>query len=213
MKPVRILLVDDHTLVRAGLRALLEGVEGVKVIAEAGDGAAALELVRRDAPDIVVADIEMKVLDGLELAARLKEEFPSVRVAILSMHSSEEYVQQALRAGAAAYLLKDAAPLELEAALHALMRGETYLSPRVTKQVVSGYVQATAPAADVLTARQREILKLIAEGHSAKEIAYQLAVSVKTVEAHRAQIMERLQIGDIPGLVKYAIRNGLIKLD
>jgi DNA-binding NarL/FixJ family response regulator len=134
-------------------------------------------------------------------------------VAILSMHASEDYVQQALRAGAAAYLLKDAAPLELESALGALMRGETYLSPRVTKQVISGYVQASMPASEALTARQREILKKLAEGHSAKEIAFQLDVSVKTVEAHRAQIMQRLNISDVAGLVKYAIRNGLTKLE
>jgi DNA-binding NarL/FixJ family response regulator len=213
VKSVRVLLVDDHNLVRAGLRALLESVSGVEVIAEAGDGASALELVRQDAPDIVLADIEMGGLNGLDLAARIRDEFPAVRVAILSMHASEEYVQQALRAGAAAYLLKDAAPLELEAALQALMRGETFLSPRVTRQVITGYVQAGTPPAEVLTARQREILKRIADGQSAKEIAFELEVSVKTIEAHRAQIMERLKIGDIAGLVKYAIRTGLTKLE
>jgi DNA-binding NarL/FixJ family response regulator len=213
MKTVRVLLVDDHNLVRAGLRALLENISGVEVIAEAGDGANALELVRQDAPDIVLADIEMGGLNGLDLAGRIRDEFPAVRVAILSMHASEEYVQQALRAGAAAYLLKDAAPLELEAALQALMRGETFLSPRVTRQVITGYVQAGTPPAEVLTARQREILKRIADGQSAKEIAFELQVSVKTVEAHRAQLMERLKIGDIAGLVKYAIRSGLTKLD
>jgi DNA-binding NarL/FixJ family response regulator len=213
VKTVRVLLVDDHNLVRAGLRALLDGMPGVDVIAEAHDGARALELIRLDTPDIVLADIEMKGMDGLELAARVRTEFPSVRVAILSMHAGEDYVQQALRSGAAAYLLKDAAPLELESALGALMRGETYLSPLVTKQVVSGYVQASMPATEVLTARQREILKRLAEGHSAKEIAFQLDVSVKTVEAHRAQIMQRLNISDVAGLVKYAIRSGLTKLE
>ncbi len=213
MTAVRVLLVDDHNLVRAGLRALLDGMPGVDVIAEAHDGVRALELIRLDAPDIVLADIEMKGMDGLELAARVRTEFPSVRVAILSMHAGEDYVQQALRAGAAAYLLKDAAPLELESALGALMRGETYLSPRVTKQVISGFVQASMPATEALTARQREILKKLAEGHSAKEIAFQLEVSVKTVEAHRAQIMQRLNISDVAGLVKYAIRSGLTKLE
>ena len=154
----------------------------------------------------------MKGLNGLELAARLKVEHPGVRVAILSMHAEEAYVQQALLAGASAYLLKNAAPLELEAALRAIMRGETYLSSRVTRQIVDGYVQAGGRAPDALTVRQREILKLIAEGHSTKEIAFRLEVSVKTVEAHRAQIMERLRIGDLAGLVKYALRTGLIDL-
>ncbi len=214
MSAARVLLVDDHALVRAGLRALLDAMPGIRVVGEAGDGAAALDLVRVDPPDIVVADIEMEGFNGLDLARRLQVEFPAVRVAILSMHSDAQYVQDALRAGAAAYLIKDSAPLELELALGALLRGETYLSPRVTRQVVDGYVQADVNATpDVLTARQREILKLIAEGLSAKEIAYQLDVSVKTIEAHRAQIMERLKIGDIAGLVKYALRSGLIRLD
>ena len=213
MTPVRVLLADDHVLVRAGIRALLEGLEGVVVVAEAGDGGEVLELARKHRPDIVLLDISMPGIGGLEASAQLKQELPEVRVVMLSMHANEEYVLQALRAGAVGYMLKDSATAELELALQAVMQGETYLSPPISKQVVEGYVQrvgAEQPAADHLTPRQRQVLQLIAEGLSTKEIAYRLELSVKTVETHRAQLMERLQIRDIAGLVKYAIRNGLV---
>ena len=213
MTPVRVLLADDHALVRAGIRALLEGLEGVTVVAEAGNGSEVLELARKRRPDVVLLDISMPGLGGLEASALLKQELPQVRVVMLSMHANEEYVLQALRAGAVGYMLKDSATAELELALQAVMQGETYLSPPISKQVVEGYVQrvgAEQPAADHLTPRQRQVLQLIAEGLSTKEIAYRLELSVKTVETHRAQLMERLQIRDIAGLVKYAIRNGLV---
>jgi DNA-binding NarL/FixJ family response regulator len=212
MSEARVILVDDHNLVRSGLRALLDAMPGIRVIGEADGSAAALELVRRDPPDIVVSDISMKGMDGIELTACLKREFPQVRVIVLSMHIEARYVEGALRAGAAAYLLKDAATLELEQALRAVLRGEAYLSPAVSRQVVDGYMKTSSGPAPALTPRQREILKLIAEGKSAKEIAYALQISGKTVEAHRAQIMERLQIHDIAGLVKYALGQGLINL-
>jgi DNA-binding NarL/FixJ family response regulator len=212
MSDASVILVDDHNLVRAGLRALLDSIGGVRVVAEAADGAAALELVRREPPDAVVTDITMKGMGGLELAAILQREYPQVRVVILSMHAEEDYVQQALAAGVSGYLLKDAAMLELELALRAALRGETYLSPAVSRQVVNGYVQANAASPEVLTPRQREILILIAEGVAAKEIAYRLDISAKTVEAHRSQMMDRLDIHDIAGLVKFAIRTGLVKL-
>ena len=211
MIPVRVLLADDHALVRAGIRALLQDLEGVTVVAETGNGAEVLELARAHRPDAVLLDISMPGLSGLDVSAQLQQELPEVRVVVLSMHANEEYVLQALRAGAVGYLLKDSATAELELALKAVMQGETYLSPPISKQVVEGYVQrvgAEQPAAD-LTPRQRQVLQLIAEGHSTKEIAYRLELSVKTVETHRAQLMERLQIRDIAGLVKYAIRNGL----
>lgn len=211
MSEARVILVDDHVIVRAGLRALLDKLEGIRVVAEATDGATALELVRREPPEIVITDISMKQMDGVQLAASLKREFPQVRVIVLSMHAGADYVQQALGSGVSAYLLKDSAMVELELAVRAVLRGESYLSPAVSRQVMDGYVEATAPHAE-LTERQREILKLIAEGSSAKEIAFQLGISPKTVEAHRAQIMERLQISDIPGLVMYALRTGLIRL-
>ena len=213
MSDARVLLVDDHNLVRSGLRALLDSMEGIRVIGEADAGALALDLVRRDPPDVVIADIQMKGMDGIELAAILAREFPQLRVIILSMHAEEHIVKAALRAGARAYLLKDAAEIELELALRAVLRGETYLSPGVSRQVVQGYVNAGTSALDSLTPRQREVLTLIAEGKSAKEIAYQLDISAKTVEAHRASIMERLQIHDIAGLVKYAISAGLTGLE
>jgi DNA-binding NarL/FixJ family response regulator len=213
MTPVRVLLADDHALVRAGIRALLEGLEGVAVVAEAGNGGEVLELARKHRPDVVLLDISMPGIGGLEASAQLKQEIPEVRVVMLSMHANEEYVLQALRAGAVGYMLKDSATAELELALQAVMQGETYLSPPISRQVVEGYVQrvgAEQPAADHLTPRQRQVLQLIAEGLSTKEIAYRLELSVKTVETHRAQLMERLQIRDIAGLVKYAIRNGLV---
>jgi DNA-binding NarL/FixJ family response regulator len=213
MTPVRVLLADDHALVRAGIRALLEGLEGVVVVAEAGNGSEVLELARKHRPDVVLLDISMPGIGGLEASAQLKQELPEVRVVMLSMHANEEYVLQALRAGAVGYMLKDSATAELELALQAVMEGETYLSPPISRQVVEGYVQrvgAEQPAADHLTPRQRQVLQLIAEGLSTKEIAYRLELSVKTVETHRAQLMERLQIRDIAGLVKYAIRNGLV---
>jgi DNA-binding NarL/FixJ family response regulator len=158
-------------------------------------------------------DIAMKGMNGLEAAARLRERQPEARIIILSMHTSEEYVLLALRAGAAAYLIKDSATSELELALKSVMRGETYLSPAISRQVVDGYVQrvgAGATGPDPLTPRQREVLKRIAEGRSTKEIAFDLNLSVKTVETHRAQIMERLSIRDVAGLVRYAMRAGIV---
>lgn len=213
MNEIRVVLVDDHTVVRAGLRALIDRLDGVRVVAEAADGEAALALVRPDPPEVVITDLTMKGMGGVDLALALKQEFPQVRVIVLSMHSGADYVQKALGSGVSAYLLKDAAMVELELAVRAVMRGETYLSSAVSARVVEGYVQASTPMLVSLTSRQREILKLLAQGMSAKEIAFQLGIAVKTAEAHRAQIMERLGIHDVPGLVKYAIRVGLAKLD
>jgi DNA-binding NarL/FixJ family response regulator len=214
-RPIRVLLADDHALVRAGMRSLLGAMANVEVIAEAASGEEALQFVEREQPDVVLMDIAMKGMTGLEAAARVRERHPGVRVVILSMHSGEEYVLQALRAGAVGYLLKDAATGELELALRSVMRGESWFSPAVSRQVVEGYVQRVGgePAADVLTARQREVLRMVAGGKSTKEIAYALSLSVKTVETHRAQIMERLGIRDVAGLVRYALRTGLVPPD
>ena len=214
MSAARVLLVDDHALVRAGFRSLLESVEGVSVVGEAGDGHEALRLIAEREPDAVFLDIALPGLNGLEVAARVAKDHAGVRVVILSMHANEEYVLHALQAGAAGYMLKDASAHELELALRAVMRGETYLSPAISKRVVEDYVKRTgagAPfAGPALTPRQREILQLIAEGASTKEIAHRLDVSVKTVETHRAQLMDRLDIHDVAGLVRYAIRTGLV---
>ena len=213
--PIRVVLADDHALVRAGMRSLLGGMAQVEVVGEAASGEEALVLAERERPDVVLMDIAMKGITGLEAAARMRDQHPGVRVIILSMHAGEEYVLQALRAGAIGYLLKDAATGELELALRSVMRGESWFSPAVSRQVVEGYVQRVGGegAADVLTARQREVLRLVAGGKSTKEIAYDLNLSVKTVETHRAQIMERLGIRDVAGLVRYALRTGLVPPD
>jgi DNA-binding NarL/FixJ family response regulator len=212
MATLRVLLADDHALVRAGMRSLLQDIADIEVVAEASDGAEALAVAERERPNVVLMDIAMKGMNGLEAAARLRERQPQAKIIILSMHTSEEYVLLALRAGAAAYLIKDSATSELELALKCVMRGETYLSPAISRQVVDGYVQRVGAGAepDPLTPRQREVLKRIAEGRSTKEIAFDLSLSVKTVETHRAQIMERLGIRDVAGLVRYAMRAGIV---
>jgi DNA-binding NarL/FixJ family response regulator len=212
----RVLIADDHLLVRAGIRALIESIDGVTVVAEANDGREAVDLAATLRPDIALLDVTMPGLNGLEAAARLREASPATRVIILSMHANEAYVRTALKAGAAGYLLKSATAAELQAAIQTVARGETYLSPAVSKQVVKGFVDGTAHEAsplDALTTRQREILQMIAEGRSTKEVAFTLSISAKTVETHRAQIMERLEIHDLAGLVRFAIRTGLISPD
>jgi DNA-binding NarL/FixJ family response regulator len=220
---MRVLLADDHALVRAGIRALLAGLPDVESVVEAGDGQEALAMLRETKPDLALIDIAMPGLNGLELAARVTREAPGTRLVILSMHGTPAHVAQALRAGVSGYLLKDAAADELPVLLRAVMRGETYLSPAISKQVVDGYLgraaasaTATGPdsgALEVLTSRQREILQLVAEGKSTKEVAQMLDVSAKTVETHRGQIMDRLGIHDLAGLVRYAIRTGLVSSD
>jgi DNA-binding NarL/FixJ family response regulator len=215
---VRIVLADDHALVRAGIRALLQGIEGVAVVGEAENGRDALALCREHNPDLAILDITMQELNGIDAAQQVKAACPATRVLILSMHSSEEFVRRAIKAGANGYLVKDAAPLELAMAVQAVMREEVYLSPRVSRHIVAGMRdngdgEPRRSSIDALSARQREILQMVAEGKSTKEIAFVLDVSVKTVETHRAAIMERLGIRDVPGLVVYAIRNGLIRIE
>ncbi len=212
-KLIRVLLADNHTLVRAGLRALLENIEGIQVVAEASNGREALRLIADYQPDVVLMDVAMPEMNGLEAAARVVKEFPHVRVIILSMHANEEYVLQALRLGAMGYVLKDSGTNELELAVKASFQGETYLSPAVSKHVISDYLQRVGDESSSLaqlTSRQREVLQLIAEGQTTKEIAELLFISVKTVETHRMQLMKRLSIYDVAGLVRYAIRIGLV---
>ena len=213
MSATRVLLADDHALVRAGLHSLLQTLPDVEVVAEAGDGREAMRLIETTHPDVVLMDITMPGLNGLEAAARITKDHPTVRLIMLSGHAGEDYVAQALRAGAAGYLLKDSAVAELELALKAVLRGQTYLSSAVSKQVVEGYLghaEGKASPLEGLTARQREILQLIAEGNTTKDIAHLLNVSVKTVETHRMQLMERLDIHDVAGLVRLAIRAGIV---
>lgn len=213
---MHVLLADDHTLFREGLRLLLERIADVTIDGETGDGREALEIIERMSPDVAILDITMPGLSGLEVAARARRASPTTRVVILSMHAGEAYVAQALRAGVAGYLLKDSAASELQLAIHAVMRGETYLSSAISGHVVGGFLHGARGEADPLaglTPRQREILQLIAEGKANKQIAADLNLSVKTVEAHRAQLMDRLGIHDVAGLVRLAIRAGLVTPD
>jgi DNA-binding NarL/FixJ family response regulator len=221
MAPIRVLLADDHVLMRAGITALLQRLPDLTVVAEADDGREALQLIATHRPDIAMLDISMPELNGLEVAERVAREFPDVRVIILSMHATSDYVLKAMRVGASGYLLKGARLVELELAITSVARGETYLSPAAAKHVIGGYrdqASGAAPVADAqaperLTTRQREILQLIAEGRTTKEIAQMLTLSAKTVEMHRAQLMERLDIHDVAGLVRYALRTGIISGD
>jgi DNA-binding NarL/FixJ family response regulator len=214
MKKIRIMLADDHVLVRAGIRSLLEQMPGIEVVGEAGDGREAVKLIGQLKPDIVLMDVAMAQMNGIEATSRIKKAYKDVRVIILSMYSNEEYVLQALQAGASGYLLKDAATLELELAVRAVSRNETYLSPGVSRHVIDSYrkrILTDQQPVEQLTPRQREVLQLIAEGRTTKEIATILRVAIKTVETHRTQMMERLNIHDIAGLVRYAVRVGLIR--
>ena len=214
MESIRILVADDHVLIRAGVRSLLQSIADFQVVGEASDGMEAMELVSALRPDVLLTDIAMPNLNGLKVAEQVAEKYPDVRVIIVSMHTNEEFVAQAVKAGAAGYLLKDADGSELEFAIRAVTRGESYLTPAISKQVMASYMSLVnsshSQLADPLTHRQREILKLIAEGVSTKGIAKVLEISVKTVETHRSQIMQRLEIHDIPGLVRYAMRTGLV---
>jgi DNA-binding NarL/FixJ family response regulator len=214
IKPIRVILADDHTLVRAGIRALLEKVPEVEVLAEADDGHELLKLAKTHKPELVLMDIAMPGLNGLEATARLVKEVPEVRVIILSMHHNEEYVWKALKAGASGYLLKKAATAELATALQHVALGEIYLSQEISARVPKNFVLdgiATRKSPlEQLTSRQREILQLVAEGHNTKAIADILKVSPKTIEYHRLQVMHRLNVYDVPGLVRLALREGLI---
>jgi len=210
MSSLRVLLADDHALVRAGMRALLAELPGIEVVAETGDGREALRLVRERKPDIALLDISMPELNGLEVVGRIARDHPNTRAIILSMHGDDESVRRALVAGAAGYLLKNSDRRELELALRAVARGDTWLSPSLTKRVVATYMQGASPDA-VLTPRQREVLQLVAEGHSNKEIASRLNVALKTVETHRTELMDRLGIHGVASLVRYAIQVGLVR--
>ena len=216
MNPIRILLADDHALVRAGIRTLLEKIPNVEVVGEASTGRQALEMVKTTLPNLVLMDIAMAELGGLEALPRITKDFPGVKVIILSAHANEEYVIRALRNAAAGYMLKDAATAELELAIRSVTEDKTYLSPSISRTVIDSYLERVGgplSPLEQLTSRQREILQSIAEGKNTKEIASDLDISFKTVESHRLQLMERLNIHDIPGLVRYAIRSGLVSAE
>jgi DNA-binding NarL/FixJ family response regulator len=216
-KSTRILLADDHTLVRAGIRALLEKLPGMEVTGEASDGREVIDLIKTHQPDVVLMDISMAGLNGLQALARITRDFPHVRVIILSMHPNDEYVLQALKSGASGYLLKRAATTELSAALKSVAGGEIYLSREIASQFLKKFplhhlARSHSPL-EQLTARQREILQLLAEGQTTKAIASILKVSSKTVEYHRAKLMAGLQIFDVSGLTRFACRSGLISAE
>jgi DNA-binding NarL/FixJ family response regulator len=211
---IRVLLADDHELVRAGVRALLEKVEYVRVAGEVSDGHEVLEFLRRDASEVLMLDISMPRLNGMEALGRITREFPSVRVIVLSVHQNSEYLWQAINAGAAGYLLKRASADELERALETILQGRFYLSselaPLARQLPMLPATGLRNKPLEGLTERQREILQLIAEGETTKGIALLLKISCKTVEYHRAQLMERLNIFDLAGLVRFAMRTGVI---
>ena len=210
----RLILADDHALVRQGFKALLSGIADFEVVGEAANGREALKLIRTLAPEVALMDISMPELNGLDATARALREQPQLKVIIVSMHATEAHVLEALRAGAAGYVLKNADAGELERAIRAVVRGERYLTPSVSHHVVDRFMGAgrggQAAGSEALSPRQREVLQLIAEGRSTREIAERLHLSVKTVETHRAQLMQRLEIFNVAGLTRYALRIGLI---
>lgn len=211
---IRILIADDHALFRAGLKALLHAVPDMRVVAEAEGGHEAIRLAEAHRPDVVLMDISMPGLNGLTATTRIVDSLPETRVVMLSMHAGEEYVRQALQAGATGYLLKAARRDELEQALRAVMRGETWLSVKVADASAPEAPRGSGkPPLERLTFRQREVLQLLAEGHKVREIASRLGLSAKTVETHRSQIMQRLDIYDVPGLVRFAVRNGVVSAE
>jgi two-component system response regulator NreC len=215
MSPIRVLLAEDHTIVRKGLRSLLDAEPGIEVVGEAEDGRQAIEKVQQLLPDVVLMDITMPVLNGLEATRQIKKLFTQIKVLILTVHSTEEYIFQILRAGASGYLIKQAAVEELISAIQAVHRGDTFLSPsmsRIIHEESSRQAQTTADRDNLarLTDREREVLQLVAEGRSNREIAQLLHVTVKTVEAHRAHVMEKLDLHSTAELTRYAIRKGII---
>jgi DNA-binding NarL/FixJ family response regulator len=213
---IRVLLADDHKLVRAGIRALLQTVVDVEIVAEAADGREALQLIAAHRPDLTLMDITMPSLNGLDATARIVRAFPHTRVVILSMNADEDSVLKSLRAGAVGYLVKTADPAELGMAVRAVARGERFLSAAVSKHVVAAClnrVDKEQTSLERLAPRQREVLQLIAEGHTTKEIASKLGISVKTTEAYRSDLMKALEIHDIASLTRFAIRSGLVSVD
>ena len=207
-KSIRVVLADDHDLVRSGIKALLSMLDGVEVIAEAKDGRELITLVDSLAPDVVMTDISMPVMDGITAIAEIHARHPEVRVLVLSMYDTVDFVKRAVANGACGYLMKDSPPFELEQAMRSVMATGSYFSPAIAQRLL----QPSEPTADdELTHRQVEILKLIAQGRASKEIAYELGLSPKTVDVHRARIMERLRLNDIASLTLYAVRKGLVK--
>ncbi len=215
MKPIRVLIADDHALVRAGIRALVERLKGVTVVGEAGKGSEAIELVAREQPNLILLDITMPDGSGFDVLEHVVKEYPNIRIIVLTVHEAGEYAIRAFREGAVGFLPKSAASTELEQAIETVMRGDVYISPETSRKTLIEYGKGVSKRdlLATLSPRQREVLQLIAEGRTTKQIAQLLDISVKTVETHRAQLMERLNIHDVAGLVRYAIIVGLIEVE
>jgi two-component system response regulator NreC len=217
MSKITVLVAEDHTIVRKGICSLIDGKADIQVVGEAEDGREAIDKVMALSPDVVLMDITMPRLNGLEATRQIKKMFPQIKILALTMYTNEEYILQILQAGASGYVIKQAAPAELLSAIHAVYRGDSFLSPSISKTIIDEYLKHSAPNAPVehekLTDREREVLQLIAEGYSNREIADKLQVSIKTVGVHRTNLMEKLEIHNVTDLVKYALRKGIISLD
>lgn len=218
MRKIRVLLAEDHTLVRKGLRALLDEAEDITVIAEAANGREAIAEVEEKHPDVIVMDLSMPLLSGLEATHQICERIPDAKIVILTVHANEEYILQALRAGASGYLLKEAAPTDLIRAIKVVHQGEAFLSPTISRNLIRDYVEKTELLTvetrfDRLTSREREVLQLTAEGYPIKEIATHLSISDKTVRTHRKNLMNKLDIHNTAELTLFALRHGLITLE
>jgi DNA-binding NarL/FixJ family response regulator len=214
MKPYTVIVADDHEIVRRGIRSTIEDIPGCEVVGEAPDGAAAVEMARRSRPDLAVLDVTMPGMNGFEAATAIRGAVPATEVLVLTMHDSQQVVREALKSGAKGYLLKSDAGRELAAAIGAIREGRSYLTPRVTSMVVDGFVSdkpAATPAIDVISPRERDVLRRLAQGLSNKEVASDLSLSVKTVESHRTNIMRKLSVHSVAGLVRFAIRTRLIE--
>ena len=217
MGKIKVLVADDHTILRQGIKALLDNQEGIEVVGEAKDGREAIKVIEELLPDVIMMDIAMPGLNGLEATRRIKKKFPKMKVLVLTMYANEEYIFQILNAGANGYLVKETAFQDLISAIKAVYRGESFMSPSISKKVVNGYIQQARgdkkKSCEVLTHREREVLQLIAEGNSSKKIAEALFISPKTVETHRTHLMDKLNIHNRSGLIKYAIRKGMVDID
>jgi len=208
--PTRVLLADDHALIRQGLKAFLEK-QGFQVVCEASDGQEALRSTEKIQPDVAIIDISMPILNGVDTARELKKSAPKTKVILLTQHDEDQYVTEALRAGVKGYVLKRQAAEDLVHAIQEVSRGSVYLSPNISRAVVDAYLSKTYVSADPLSGRERQVLQLVGEGKSTKDIAVHLGISVKTAESHRARLMKKLDIHETASLVRYAIRRGLIQ--
>lgn len=217
MTAIKVMLVDDHRVIREGLRMLLDAHGGIEVVGEADNGRKIIAMLRKAVPDVIIMDVSMPELNGIDATARIRKDYPDVRILALSMHTDRRFIEGMLKAGASGYLVKDCAATELVSAIEFVTTGEIYLSPKIAGKIVKSYLKKSpareTDGAGTLTSREREILQLIAEGNNAKQIAFELCLSPKTVETHRRNIMEKLNIHSIARLTKFAIKEGITNLE